>query len=45
MGLITKSSTAWFKKKTLTIQVLTIQEQSRTTLISSFMKKETFGNQ
>lgn len=35
MGLITKCSTAWLKKITLKIK-----EQSRTTLISSFMKKE-----
>lgn len=40
MGLITKCSTAWFKKKTLKIK-----EQSRTTFISSFMKIEKFGNQ
>lgn len=35
MGLITKCSSAWIKKKTPKIK-----EQSRTTLISSFMKKE-----
>lgn len=40
MGLITKCSTAWFKKKTPKTK-----EQSRITLISSFMKKEKFGSQ